>query len=60
VGVLSAKLAPEGIYVGEVQVLGMVKGTAFDRGAATIEAQTIAAKFWELYTARKDTFAQVG
>lgn len=60
VGVLSAKLAPEGIYVGEVQVLGMVKGTAFDRGAATIEPQTIAEKFWDLYAARKDTVAQVG
>lgn len=54
VGLLSQKLSPEGIYVGEVVVLGMVKGTAFDGGQATLEASDIAAKFWELAQARKD------
>jgi NAD(P)-dependent dehydrogenase (short-subunit alcohol dehydrogenase family) len=60
VGMLSHKLAPEGIYVGEVVVLGTVKGTAFDRGGATIEPSRIADKFWELYQARTAVSADVG
>lgn len=52
VGVLSSKLAPDGVYVGEVIVTGMVKGTAFDHGNATLEAKDIAARFWEIYKAR--------
>jgi len=51
-GLLTAKLAKEGVYVGEVLVTGMVKGTAFDSGNATLEASTIASKFYELYTTR--------
>ena len=32
----------------------IIKGTAFDQGnMPTIEASTVAAKYWELYTARK-------
>lgn len=54
VGLLRAKLAGEGVYVGEVVVLGAVKGTAFDQGQATLEASAIADKFWELHQARKD------
>jgi hypothetical protein len=45
-------LHAEGVYVGEVVVSGVVKGTAFDSGNATLEAGTIADKFWELYRAR--------
>jgi len=52
VGLLSKSLQPEGVYVGEVVVTGLVKGTAFDSGNATLEASTIAEKFWELYRAR--------
>jgi NADP-dependent 3-hydroxy acid dehydrogenase YdfG len=52
VGVLSAKLAPEKIYVGEVVVLGTVKGTAWDNGSATLEAADIAKRFWDLYSER--------
>ena len=52
VGLLAAKLSPMGVYVGEVVVTGMVKGTAFDHGNATLEAGDIAARFWQLYTAR--------
>jgi NADP-dependent 3-hydroxy acid dehydrogenase YdfG len=51
-GLLTAKLAKEGVYVGEVFVTGMVKGTAFDSGNATLEPSTIASKFYELYTTR--------
>lgn len=52
VGLLHAKLATEGVYVGQVVVMGAVKGTVFDRGGATIEAGAIADKFWEIYGAR--------
>lgn len=52
VGLLSKALSSDGIYVGEVVVTGLVKGTAFDSGNATLEASTIADKFWELYRAR--------
>jgi NADP-dependent 3-hydroxy acid dehydrogenase YdfG len=60
VGLLAEKLKGDGVYVGEVMVLGMVKGTAFDSGQATLEPSTIAARFWELQAARKDVFAQIG
>jgi NADP-dependent 3-hydroxy acid dehydrogenase YdfG len=52
VGLLHQRLAPEGVFVGEVMVLGAVKGTAFDSGAATLEASTVADRFWQLYTDR--------
>ena len=52
VGLLSKSLQPDGVYVGEVVVTGLVKGTAWDTGNATLEASTIADKFWELYRAR--------
>jgi NADP-dependent 3-hydroxy acid dehydrogenase YdfG len=53
-GLLSAKLAPKGIYVGEVIVGGLVRGTAFDQGNATLESDHIATRFWEMLQARKD------
>lgn len=53
VGLLSKKLAADGITVGEVVVLGLVKGTAWDDGSATIEPRTIAGKFWEIYSGGK-------
>ena len=60
VGVLGARLAKDNIYVGEVVVLGSVKGTAFDAGNATIEPARVAARFWELYEARTPRVTQVG
>lgn len=51
-GLLHQKLKHDGVYVGEVVVLGMVKGTAFDHGNATVEATTIAERFWSLYEKR--------
>jgi len=59
VGLLSQKLKPDGVYVGEAMVLGLVKGTAFDSGNATIDPRTVAAKLWELYTARDQVTAEV-
>jgi short-subunit dehydrogenase len=52
VGILSKALESEGVYVGEVVVTGLVKGTAFDSGNATLESWTIAEKFWQLYRDR--------
>jgi hypothetical protein len=60
VGLLAEKLRPQRIYVGEVVVLGIVKGTSFDKGQGTIDAHTIADKFWALYQARSDVTAQIG
>jgi NAD(P)-dependent dehydrogenase (short-subunit alcohol dehydrogenase family) len=54
VGLLHASLAGEGVYVGEVVVLGAVKGTAFDAGQATLEASAIADKFWDIYQQRTE------
>ena len=51
-GLLHQKLSGEGVYVGEVVVLGLVKGTAFDSGNATLESSAIAEKFWELHQGR--------
>jgi NADP-dependent 3-hydroxy acid dehydrogenase YdfG len=60
VRLLAEKLRHDGVFVGEVMVLSVVKGTAFDQGQGTIDAVTVGAKFWELYTERKDTSVQVG
>jgi NAD(P)-dependent dehydrogenase (short-subunit alcohol dehydrogenase family) len=54
VGLLAAKLAPDGIYVGEIMVAGTIKGTPFDRGPPSLEGKTVADKYWALYTERKD------
>lgn len=55
VRMLSHRLKEEGVYVGEVIVTGVVKGSAFDQGNAAIEATTIASKFWALYETRDET-----
>lgn len=54
VGVLSNRLKADGIYVGEVVVLSLVKGTPFDSGSATLEPSRVAEKFWELYRQRSE------
>lgn len=56
---LAKRLGAEGIFVGEVMVGGAVNGTSFDRGNATIAAETVAARFWELHQARQEHFALV-
>ncbi len=60
IGLLSQKLAPDKIYVGQVMVLGSVKGTAFDNGQATVDPAAVAAKFWDLYKARGEIRAEIG
>jgi NAD(P)-dependent dehydrogenase (short-subunit alcohol dehydrogenase family) len=59
VGLLSKKLKDDGVYVGEAMVLGSVKGSAWDRGQAGIEAKTVAGKLWDLYRARGDVTAEI-
>lgn len=58
-GLLHARLAGEGIYVGEAMVLGMVKGTAFDQGQATLEPSTVADALWSMYQDRSERTVQV-
>jgi NADP-dependent 3-hydroxy acid dehydrogenase YdfG len=59
VGLLAQRLKGDGIYVGEVMVAGTVKGTAWDRGNANLDAGVIAGKFWDLYQARGEIRARV-
>ncbi|HEX7667675.1 MAG TPA: SDR family NAD(P)-dependent oxidoreductase, partial [Polyangiaceae bacterium] len=55
VALLNKKLAPDGVYVGEIVVCGSVKGTASDRdGSATIDPADIAEVFFQNFTERKD------
>ncbi|MEW5850041.1 MAG: SDR family NAD(P)-dependent oxidoreductase [Myxococcota bacterium] len=55
VGVLNKKLASQGVYVGEVVVLSIVKGTAFDAGGhGTLEASTVASRFWDMHQKRTE------
>jgi NAD(P)-dependent dehydrogenase (short-subunit alcohol dehydrogenase family) len=57
---LSVKLQPQGIYVGEVVVMQVVKGTASDKGSATLEASKVADRFWEIYASRGPASVTVG
>lgn len=59
VRVLAAKLKADQVYVGEAMVCGMVKGTAFDNGSATIEATKVADTFWNLWTRRSELSVNV-
>lgn len=52
VGMLHQRLQAEGVYVGEVVVQGLVRGTAFDSGNATLDPDAIAARFAELHASR--------
>jgi short-subunit dehydrogenase len=58
--VLARRLQREGVFLGEVMVLGTVKGTAWDQGQATLDASTVADRFWELYEKRSQHHASVG
>lgn len=61
VGLLSASLRPHGVYVGEVVVMGVVKGTAFDQGnTGTLEPSAIADRFYELAQQRSELTTNFG
>ena len=57
VGMLREKLRTDEVTVGEVVVLGLVKGTAWDTGNATVEPGAVAAMFWEMYSKRESRIA---
>jgi short-subunit dehydrogenase len=59
VGLLSAKLKGDGIYVGEVMVLGAIKGTAWDSGNATLEASAVADKFFGIFKERTEVRTRI-
>lgn len=59
-GLFHTQLGPRGVYVGEVIVMGMVKGTAWDQGQATLDPADIAQRFWEIYSARSDRSVMFG
>jgi NAD(P)-dependent dehydrogenase (short-subunit alcohol dehydrogenase family) len=59
VGLLTKKLRADGITVGEVMVHGLVKGTAWDDGSATIDPRTIAEEFWKIYASGQSNFVTV-
>lgn len=58
-GLLTERLRADGITVGEVVVLGLVKGSAWDTGSATIDARTIADEFWGIYSQRESRVVTV-
>lgn len=59
IGLLIEKLRADEITVGEVVVLGLVKGTAWDTGNATVEPRTVADTFWEIYSQRESRVVTV-
>jgi NADP-dependent 3-hydroxy acid dehydrogenase YdfG len=59
VGLLAQRLKSDSVYVGEVMIAGVIKGTPWDNGAG-IEPSTVANRFWELYQARGEIRARVG
>lgn len=60
VGLLHELLAPKGVYVGQVTVTAVVKGTAFDQGWGTLEASTVAERFWQLAQERREIQVNLG
>ena len=58
-GMLVEKLRAEQITVGEVVVLGLVKGTGWDTGNATVDPRTVADRFWEIYSQRESRVVTV-
>ncbi|HEY1447506.1 MAG TPA: hypothetical protein VGF33_03145, partial [Caulobacteraceae bacterium] len=61
VGLLAARLKSEGVFVGEVTIAGMIRGTGPEApGVPVIEGAAIADAFWTLYKARDDIRARVG
>jgi len=59
IGLLAERLKADGVYVGEVMIAGVVRGTAFDTGGPSIDPARIAGEFWRLYRARGELYARV-
>lgn len=61
VGLLSARLKGEGVYVGEVTIAGVVRGTGQESpGMPTLDPAAIADAFWRLYKERDEIRARIG
>lgn len=54
VGLLHQQLLRDGVYVAEVTVNAIIKGSAFAQGRGTLEASAVADAFWKLHSERKD------
>lgn len=54
--ILHEELKPKGIFVGEVMVASIVKGTAWDHGNAKLEADDVAMAFEALFQKRIEGF----
>ncbi len=59
IGLLTEKLRADEITIGEVVVLGIVKGTAWDTGSATVDPRSVADYFWEIYSQRESRVVTV-
>ena len=59
VGLLAERLKTDGVFVGEVMVAGIIKGTAWDRGDNSIPAAKVADAFWGLFAGREEHYARV-
>ena len=60
IGLLTEKLRADDITIGEVVVLGLVKGTVWDTGSATVEPATVAGHFWDIYSKHESRVVTVG
>jgi NADP-dependent 3-hydroxy acid dehydrogenase YdfG len=58
-GLLHERLAADGVFVGEVLVRNIVKGTRLDNGRATLEPATVAEELWKLYRGRAEVSVSV-
>jgi NADP-dependent 3-hydroxy acid dehydrogenase YdfG len=59
VSLLARKLRRDGIFVGEVVVAGIVKGTAYDNGDGILTTEEVAGEFWRLYRHRPEAFVSM-
>lgn len=60
VGLLSAKLAADGIYVGEVTIAGSIKGTSWAAGNPNpIEPSRVGDTFYTLFEQRTETYTRL-
>jgi NADP-dependent 3-hydroxy acid dehydrogenase YdfG len=59
VGLLAQALKADGIFVGEVMISGIVKGTAWDQGGGNVDPAAVANKFWEMHDKRGAVRARI-
>lgn len=52
IALLHQQLAPRGVHVADAVVTGVVKGTAWDQGNGTLDADAIAETMWKMHEER--------